>query len=56
MYYKVGSESEIPSLKDTPLYAEDWIGLRALDEAKKVDWVATPGTIYIYSIYMHFVN
>ncbi len=42
-YYAVGQEKEIPSLENTPLYAEDWIGLKTLNEAGKVSFIASEG-------------
>ncbi len=37
------SEVEVPELEQTPLYAQDWIGLRALHESNKVAFVAVEG-------------
>ena len=31
------------NLTETPLYREDWIGLKAMDSAGKLDFLSTPG-------------
>lgn len=36
-------ESVVLFLMQTDLYKDDWIGLRALDEAGKVSWLSLPG-------------
>mmetsp|Transcript_89609 Transcript_89609/g.253828 ORF Transcript_89609/g.253828 Transcript_89609/m.253828 type:complete len:293 (+) Transcript_89609:2-880(+) len=42
-FFKDGSRQELVAMRDAPWYAEDWFGLRSLDEAKKVDLYSTPG-------------
>jgi len=41
--YKTGSLSQEMKMEDTDLYTEDWIGLRALNEAGKVVLKENPG-------------
>merc|ERR1711879_709339 len=42
-YFRDGSRRELVAMKDAPWYAEDWFGLKSLDEAKKIDFYSTPG-------------
>ena len=35
-FYKPGQSSELYSLRDSPLYKEDWIGLKQLDNTKRL--------------------
>ncbi|XP_057854314.2 uncharacterized protein LOC131064234 [Cryptomeria japonica] len=42
-YYLDGNFSVILSPQETALYKEDWIGLKALDDAGKVKYISTPG-------------
>ena len=37
-----GSDSQVIDMKDTPGYKGDWIGLKTLNEAGKIDRVAFP--------------
>ncbi|KAH7433756.1 hypothetical protein KP509_07G084500 [Ceratopteris richardii] len=41
-YYTAGSLSSVLAYNETDLYIEDWIGLRALDEAGKVNFLSLP--------------
>ncbi|XP_020586203.1 palmitoyl-protein thioesterase 1-like [Phalaenopsis equestris] len=43
-YYPNGAFSPVLSPQETTLYIEDWIGLRALDEAGRVKFVSVPGS------------
>ncbi|PKU73181.1 palmitoyl-protein thioesterase [Dendrobium catenatum] len=42
-YYPNGAFNPVLSPQETRLYIEDWIGLRALDEAGRVKFVSVPG-------------
>ncbi|KAL8153105.1 hypothetical protein V2J09_010865 [Rumex salicifolius] len=42
-YYENGSMTTILSYNKTELYTEDWIGLKTLNEAGKVEFVSVPG-------------
>lgn len=42
-FYADGQTDKIVSLKDSPLYKEDWIGLKQLDEAGKLKRIAVEG-------------
>eukprot|EP00250_Pteridium_aquilinum_P031196 c43224_g1_i1 orf=95-991(+) len=42
-YYAQNNLKTILAANETDLYKEDWIGLRALDEAGKVSWLSLPG-------------
>lgn len=42
-YYPDGSFSTVLPAKQTPLYTEDWIGLKTLDEAGKVKFINVSG-------------
>ncbi|PKU59852.1 palmitoyl-protein thioesterase 1-like [Dendrobium catenatum] len=42
-YYPDGAFSPVLPPQQTTLYIEDWIGLRALDEAGRVKYVSVPG-------------
>ncbi|PNY07109.1 palmitoyl-protein thioesterase 1-like, partial [Trifolium pratense] len=42
-YYPDGSFEPILPPQETKLYIEDWIGLRALDEAGRVHFISVPG-------------
>ncbi|XP_044481334.1 palmitoyl-protein thioesterase 1-like isoform X3 [Mangifera indica] len=42
-YYPDGSFDTILSAQETPLYIEDWIGLKTLDEAGKVKFINVSG-------------
>ncbi|KAL8495659.1 hypothetical protein ACS0TY_019681 [Phlomoides rotata] len=42
-YYLDGSFDTILPARETPLYTEDWIGLKALDEAGKVKFINVSG-------------
>jgi palmitoyl-protein thioesterase len=42
-FYTAGKKGEILPIEQTPLYAEDWIGLKSLNEAGKVKFVAQDG-------------
>nr|GMD31684.1 palmitoyl-protein thioesterase 1 isoform X1 [Ipomoea batatas] len=43
-YFSDGSWSPLLSARETELYTEDWIGLRALDEAGKVKFINVTGS------------
>ncbi|XP_020577944.1 palmitoyl-protein thioesterase 3-like isoform X2 [Phalaenopsis equestris] len=43
-YYPDGAFSPVLPPQQTTLYIEDWIGLRALDEAGRVKFVSVPGS------------
>jgi palmitoyl-protein thioesterase len=40
---KKGDEKAIVPMREQPLYVEDWIGLRALDESGRVIFVSCDG-------------
>ncbi|KAK9274419.1 hypothetical protein L1049_019234 [Liquidambar formosana] len=42
-YYPDGSFSTVLPAQETLLYTEDWIGLKTLDEAGKVEFIGVPG-------------
>jgi len=42
-FYAPGQDKEILPLRESPLYLEDWIGLRTLDEAGKLVLLEIPG-------------
>jgi len=42
-FYAPGQENVIVSLKESPLYKEDWIGLKTLDEAGKLKFISVEG-------------
>ncbi|XXG66557.1 hypothetical protein AAC387_Pa06g0105 [Persea americana] len=42
-YYPDGSFSTVLPPQQTKLYTEDWIGLKTLDDAGKVDFISVPG-------------
>jgi len=42
-YFKDGSMRDLVDMRSAPWYTEDWFGLKALDEAKKIDFFSTPG-------------
>jgi len=42
-FYKLGQDREVLNMRDTDLYKEDWIGLKKLDEDKKIDLLECPG-------------
>lgn len=42
-FYKQGSDTEVVPLKESAIYTEDWIGLKALDEAGKLHFYEVPG-------------
>ncbi|XP_057854308.2 uncharacterized protein LOC131064231 isoform X4 [Cryptomeria japonica] len=42
-YYPDGNFNVILPPQETALYKEDWIGLKALDDAGKVKYISTPG-------------
>ena len=42
-FYRIGQTQEILAYNETALYIEDWIGLKSLDEAGKLDFVECPG-------------
>lgn len=42
-YYENGSMSTILSYNETELYTEDWIGLKTLNEAGKVEFISVSG-------------
>jgi len=42
-FYAPGQDKEIVPLRESPIYLEDWIGLRTLDEAGKLSLLAIPG-------------
>ena len=42
-FYKLGQANEMLLYNQTQLYLEDWIGLKTLDEAGKVDFLSCPG-------------
>ena len=42
-YFKDGSRTELVAMRDAAWYKDDWFGLKALDEAKKIDFHSTPG-------------
>ncbi|KAI5081367.1 hypothetical protein GOP47_0004550, partial [Adiantum capillus-veneris] len=42
-FYASNNLKNIVAANETDLYKDDWIGLRALDEAGKVTWLSLPG-------------
>ena len=42
-FYSPGQDKEIVPLKESPMYQEDWIGLKTLDEAGKLTLLSIPG-------------
>jgi len=42
-FYKLGQAQEMLAYNETALYIEDWIGLKTLDEAGKLDFLTSPG-------------
>ena len=42
-FYKLGQAVEMLNYNETQLYKEDWIGLKTLDEAGKLDFLESPG-------------
>ena len=42
-YFAPGSETHVEPLESSRMYAQDWVGLRALHEAGRVAFVASPG-------------
>jgi palmitoyl-protein thioesterase len=42
-YYADGSLKTVLLANETKLYTEDWIGLKTLDEAGKVEYISVPG-------------
>jgi len=42
-YYKEGSTSNLLEMRQLPIYIEDWIGLKTLDEAGKLHLLDIPG-------------
>merc|ERR1711988_1670012 len=42
-FYAPGQDKEIVPLRESPIYLEDWIGLRTLDEAGKLILLEIPG-------------
>merc|ERR1712079_785496 len=42
-FYAPGQDKDIVPLRESPLYLEDWIGLRTLDEAGKLILLEIPG-------------
>jgi palmitoyl-protein thioesterase len=42
-YYEAGNEETVVPLQQSPLYSEDWIGLKSLMDGGKVDLVASLG-------------
>jgi len=42
-YYGEEQNSVVQTPQETKLYKEDWVGLRALDEAGRVSYVSFPG-------------
>uniref|UniRef100_A0A803LUJ8 Palmitoyl-protein thioesterase 1 n=1 Tax=Chenopodium quinoa TaxID=63459 RepID=A0A803LUJ8_CHEQI len=48
-YYPDGSFCSVFPPQQTKLYVDDWIGLKALDDAGKVKYVSLPGTHLVMS-------
>merc|ERR1712025_1538618 len=42
-FYAPGQDKEILPLRESPLYLEDWIGLKQMDEAGKLHFYDIPG-------------
>ena len=42
-FYVPGQDKEILSLRESQLYLEDWIGLKALDESGRLHFLEHPG-------------
>lgn len=42
-FYEPGQSTKILKLKDSPLYKEDWLGLKQLDEQNKLKLLGTEG-------------
>ena len=40
---ELGQAQEMLAYNETALYIEDWIGLKTLDEAGKLDFLTSPG-------------
>ena len=43
MVHELGQAQEMLAYNETALYIEDWIGLKTLDEAGKLDFLTSPG-------------
>ncbi|XP_069128388.1 palmitoyl-protein thioesterase 1-like [Argopecten irradians] len=41
-FYKPGQDKEVVPLQNTPLYTEDWLGLKAMDDAKRLHFLSYP--------------
>jgi len=42
-FYAPGQDKTIVPLKESPIYKEDWIGLKTLDEANKLKFLEVEG-------------
>lgn len=42
-FYSPGQTKDIVALKDSPIYKQDWLGLKQLDEAGKLKLISTEG-------------
>lgn len=42
-FYAPGDAKQVIALKDSPIYKEDWIGLKELDKAGKLKRIAVEG-------------
>jgi len=42
-FYVAGQDKEVFTLQDSPLYQEDWLGLKELDESGKLHFIGTEG-------------
>jgi palmitoyl-protein thioesterase len=42
-FYATGSDSKIVPLHDSPIYKEDWIGLKQLDEKGRLVFIEVDG-------------
>ncbi|XP_029161583.1 palmitoyl-protein thioesterase 1 [Nylanderia fulva] len=42
-FYKLGQAKEIQKLQESELYQQDWLGLRAMEEAGKIQFLSLPG-------------
>ena len=42
-FYAPGQTEKLVSLKDSPIYKEDWIGLKQLDQAGKLKLLSVEG-------------
>eukprot|EP01089_Gocevia_fonbrunei_P014355 TRINITY_DN3919_c0_g2_i2.p1 TRINITY_DN3919_c0_g2~~TRINITY_DN3919_c0_g2_i2.p1 ORF type:complete len:299 (-),score=47.10 TRINITY_DN3919_c0_g2_i2:3-899(-) len=42
-FYTAGQDKEVQTMQQTKLYQEDWIGLKTLDEAKRLDFYSVAG-------------